>query len=785
MKRAPGSIYLGVLFLICMAAAATAAPIEVRVTLTYDPDALQVNRLGAFDEVRLAGCASIPLAGAPALPVATVRVALPEGMTVSGVRLDELQAAAIQGCHPIRPAQPPRPIDATAAVPEYAVPDARIYASEAAYPPARVRLVGQCDLAGQNMAVLHVYPLQYLPGEQTLVMTTSMEVVLTGEPGYACGDYLPVAITARGREACERLVSRMVINPEDVALRTGSAAAPARGVEPGQYDYVIITSASWLESFAPLAEWRTKHGMPATLVTTDWIYTAGGYSGTNLEKIRAFIVDAHDQWGATDFLLGGDTHIIPDHIRTITVPGYWTDNIPNDTYFADYDEDWVCEVNVGRASVRSPTQIATFIDKLMTYEKNPPLAGYATSAVFFGFDISTCGDAYGETHKENFIRSQHLPPSWSFDTEYDSEPGSHHADVLAYLQAGYHLVNHHDHCNSDCMGTGWICHGETMYTSDLSALTNGDRQSILFAVGCYPCNIPIHTSVAEGFVRNPNGGGVVFMGNSRTGWGGSIEDPDWYSARQDHFFYRNLFDYGIVRLGENFTLLKNDEFDFDDPYNLHKYCFTQLHLLGDPGMPVWTDDPRALTVVHDENVPVGPPVVFEVDVSTDGVPVDGATVCLWKEGEIYAVGATIGGMASFEITATTEGSLHVTVTGQNCVPYEGEATAEIDPASSPEDEEPHIARLVLGAVHPNPFFTSAQIRFAIPPGQRDAPVTLVVYNCLGQRVRTLVNGRLPAGTHTVIWDGRDEDGRELFGGLYLCELRSGKERRCQRVMVLR
>jgi hypothetical protein len=730
MKRTLCLICLGVFFLICMAASAAAAPIEVRVTLTYDPDALQVNRLGAFDEVRLSGCASIPLAGAPALPVATVRVALPEGMTVSGVRLDELQAAAIQGCNPIRPAQPPWPIDPTAAPPEFAVPDARIYTSEAAYPPARVRLVGQCDLAGQNMAVLHVYPLQYLPGKQTLVMTTSMEVVLTGEPGYACGDYLPAAITARGREACERLVSRMVTNPEDVALRTGRAAAPARGVEAGQYDYVIITSASWLESFAPLAEWRTKHGMPATLVTTDWIYTAGGYSGTNLEKIRAFIVDAHDQWGATDFLLGGDTNIIPDHIRTITVPGYWTDNIPNDTYFADYDEDWVCEVNVGRASVRSPTQIATFIDKLMTYEKDPPLTGYATSAVFFGFDIGTCGDAYGETHKENFIR-------------------------------------------------------EIMYTSDLSALTNGDRQSILFAVGCNPCDITVYTSVAEGFVRNPNGGGVAFMGNSRTGWGGSIEDPDWYSARQDHFFYRNLFDYGVVRLGENFTLLKNDEFDFDDPYNLHKYCFTQLHLLGDPGMPVWTDDPRALTVVHDENVPVGPPVVFEVDVSTDGVPVDGATVCLWKEGEIYAVGATIGGMASFEITATTEGSLYVTVTGQNCVPYEGEATVAIDPASSPEGGEPPVARLVLNGVQPNPFSSSAHIDFAIPPGQGDAPVTLIVYNCLGQRVRTLVNARLPAGMHTVIWDGRDEDGRELFGGLYLCELRSGDERRCQRVMVLR
>ncbi len=46
-------------------------------------------------------------------------------------------------------------------------------------------------------------------------------------------------------------------------------------------------------------------------------------------------------------------------------------------------------------------------------------------------------------------------------------------------------------------------------------------------------------------------------------------------------------------------------------------------------------------------------------------------------------------------------------------------------------------------------------------------VELSRYNLGGQRVATLARGWLPASTHTVRWDGRDDLGRELTSGVYL------------------
>lgn len=224
------------------------------------------------------------------------------------------------------------------------------------------------------------------------------------------------------------------------------------------------------------------------------------------------------------------------------------------------------------------------------------------------------------------------------------------------------------------MGAGWISHGDSLYDFDINNLANGDRQSILFAVGCFPCDIPAHTSIAEAFVQNPAGGGIAFMGNSRYGWAGPDEDPDYYSIRQDRYFYRALFDEGYERLGECFTDLKNDEFDPIDPYNLHKYCFTQLHLLGAPGLLIWTGDPQSLSVTHRGTIGVGQPTSFPIYVASGGSPVAAATVCLSKGGDVYEVQQTdSAGKAIFEFTAAGTGSLHVTVTGRNYLPYEGQA----------------------------------------------------------------------------------------------------------------
>jgi hypothetical protein len=76
----------------------------------------------------------------------------------------------------------------------------------------------------------------------------------------------------------------------------------------------------------------------------------------------------------------------------------------------------------------------------------------------------------------------------------------------------------------------------------------------------------------------------------------------------------------------------------------------------------------------------------------------------------------------------------------------------------------------LDSNYPNPFNPATTIRYALPEG---ANVTLVVYNILGQQVRTLVNGAQGPGYHSVVWDGRDEAGRMVATGVYIYRLQAG------------
>jgi hypothetical protein len=79
--------------------------------------------------------------------------------------------------------------------------------------------------------------------------------------------------------------------------------------------------------------------------------------------------------------------------------------------------------------------------------------------------------------------------------------------------------------------------------------------------------------------------------------------------------------------------------------------------------------------------------------------------------------------------------------------------------------------------YPNPFSLAAAnkpattIRYQL---SKRSPVVLEIYNVLGQRLRTLVNGVQNTGPYAVSWDGLDETGRAVASGVYLYRLRAGE-----------
>jgi hypothetical protein len=93
------------------------------------------------------------------------------------------------------------------------------------------------------------------------------------------------------------------------------------------------------------------------------------------------------------------------------------------------------------------------------------------------------------------------------------------------------------------------------------------------------------------------------------------------------------------------------------------------------------------------------------------------------------------------------------------------------------EADPLPQKYQLHQSFPNPLHAAARqtvIRYELPqPGL----VELRVYNLLGQAVRTLHQTALPAGFHEIAWDGRDEQGRLVAGGVYLYRLQVRGERK--------
>lgn len=84
--------------------------------------------------------------------------------------------------------------------------------------------------------------------------------------------------------------------------------------------------------------------------------------------------------------------------------------------------------------------------------------------------------------------------------------------------------------------------------------------------------------------------------------------------------------------------------------------------------------------------------------------------------------------------------------------------------------------------YPNPFNNETIIKFNL---RRPTAATLTIYNILGQKVRTLVTGRLPAGEQTIRWDGKDQRGNDLSSGIYFYKLKAGEQTETKRLVLLK
>ena len=87
----------------------------------------------------------------------------------------------------------------------------------------------------------------------------------------------------------------------------------------------------------------------------------------------------------------------------------------------------------------------------------------------------------------------------------------------------------------------------------------------------------------------------------------------------------------------------------------------------------------------------------------------------------------------------------------------------------------------LGPNYPNPFNPSTIIPYQLAASSE---VRLEVFNLLGQRIATLVDGERPAGFHTATWQATDAAGRAVGAGVYIYRMTVGVERQTGRMVLV-
>jgi hypothetical protein len=182
-----------------------------------------------------------------------------------------------------------------------------------------------------------------------------------------------------------------------------------------------------------------------------------------------------------------------------------------------------------------------------------------------------------------------------------------------------------------------------------------------------------------------------------------------------------------------------------------------------------------LMAEHTTEIGIGP---FEVLVTADGVPVEGALVGVFQYDErIDGTHTDATGLAVLDIDRFPAGTapVEIAVTSHNCAPYFGEASALLDPQGVGLREGPCFA---LMPARPNPCRGATVIEYTLP---RPGHARLDLFDPAGRLLRTLRSGDQSAGCHNLLWDGRGKEGAQVPAGIYLCRLTAASgclERRC-------
>jgi Peptidase family C25 len=301
-------------------------------------------------------------------------------------------------------------------------------------------------------------------------------------------------------------------------------------------DLLIIARRDFFEAAENLKMARQKRGYKVAVVDVEDIYDEFNYGEKSPQTMKDFLSFAGNNWkvaprfvlmlgdasfDSRNYLGVGDFDLVPTKLVDTEFM-----ETASDDWFADFNNDGIAEMAVGRLAARTPLEADVMITKILAYATARP----AEEALLV-VDINDVYDFEAATRQLRVL----LPSTLRIE-EIDRsglDPATAKRRLLEGINRGPLVVNYAGHGNVD------VWRGELLTSDDAGSLANSERPALFVMMTCLNGYFqdPLLDGLAESLMKIERGGAVAVWASS----GMTLPMEQWLMNEQ---LYRLLFGRG-------------------------------------------------------------------------------------------------------------------------------------------------------------------------------------------------------------------------------------------------
>lgn len=554
---------------------------------------------------RIDGFGLNAIAGEAGYPIRFDKVEIPKGYMA---HIDVTDSSFVEFNYELAPARIPISNNTTS---DYTLNDIISISSYQGFEPNNIVEVAYSQkYRGQDILYISICPIQYNHTEKKVKAYTKIEYKVSFIKKITEAPLQPLAHYGDSTVTTTPTTDSTLITPKD---------------------YLIISTYEFADAVNRFAEWKKSIGYNVHIgLNNNW----------QPDSIKAFVKNKYEKYPNLYYLLIiGDHDDVPASFSEISTV------IKTDLLYGcmDGDDDLTPDIYRGRIPVSSLDEAYTVVNKIINYEKNPPLnASFYQKGVHVSFFQDVNYDSYEEhrfSKTSEDIRDYMLLQNKSVQRIYFCENNvnplywnnSHYyigseipnelkkptfawdgdsLDIINAINNGCFYVLHRGHGAID----GW---NQPQFRSrNITELNNGNLQPIVFSFNCHTGRFE-YDCFAENLLKHENGGCVGIFAASNASFSGqndalvagmfdaiwpnpglriifNSETPTNFETPTPTYQLGQILDQGLIRMAEFYGegVYLNRRFQYN------KMTRLMFHVFGDPSMRIYTQQPTQFSDVN-------------------------------------------------------------------------------------------------------------------------------------------------------------------------------------------